>query len=426
MEYLDFSFLVLTETVKYFLVSYGIFGMKPKKDIIKYIPVLFVVILIMFAADVMKFDWFYLKVLYGFLIIALFFDEGLIKAIQFYFIQYIAINAIDILLWSVFAIFVQGEINDELHMVLNWISELTGCFIWCIICIPLKEIRLKINRGIKNYPIGYFILTVIFLSSICLVIGMAHGHVLGEMTDRIWKYFLTIVCAILVLFVILNIIFFYIVYSKKKLEKEKQFRDKYIVLQKMYYERMIEDDKKIRGFRHDIAIHIQVMNSLCRRNDLKALKKYIDNLSERYIEDAVVTKTGNNVADYFINQTISELRANGGIDYEIIGKFPQKAAISDIDFSILFGNAMENAKEALKEVEGDRKLKVSIMNYRGRIFLSISNSVDSIEDINLKTTKNDSKNHGYGIKNMIDVVKRYDGKIDFKIEEGMFVVEIEV
>ena len=141
---------------------------------------------------------------------------------------------------------------------------------------------------------------------------------------------------------------------------------------------------------------------------------------KRYVDAVVQVDTGNFVADYFINQTVSELKKQGDIKFEIIGRFPEKIVVSNSDLCILFGNAMENALEALKKVEGDRKLTVVIRNIHNHLFISIANSTDAPETIDLKTTKKDKGYHGYGVGNMIKVVESYGGNITFEVEDDIF------
>ncbi len=45
-------------------------------------------------------------------------------------------------------------------------------------------------------------------------------------------------------------------------------------------------------------------------------------------------------------------------------------------------------------------------------------------EINLKTQKMDKKIHGYGIRNIKQVVINYQGEIEWKQEYGFFIVEI--
>ena len=127
---------------------------------------------------------------------------------------------------------------------------------------------------------------------------------------------------------------------------------KYIELQKIYYEKAIENDENIRRFKHDIAKHIGVMEALCSNNEMQGLKEYVRDIGVKYVDAMTQIHTGNLVADYFINQTIAELKKQGAIEFEIIGQFPEKIIVSNSDLCILFGNIMENVLEALKKWRG--------------------------------------------------------------------------
>ena len=82
--------------------------------------------------------------------------------------------------------------------------------------------------------------------------------------------------------------------------------------------------------------------------------------------------------------------------------------------------------DALKKVEGDRKLTVVIRNIHNHLFISIANSTAAPETIDLKTTKRDKGYHGYGVGNMIKVVESYGGNITFEVKDNMFVADIDI
>ena len=170
--------------------------------------------------------------------------------------------------------------------------------------------------------------------------------------DGLQEAYLIISSSVLVLFILFVSKFIYMVYSKKQLEIENTFTMKYIELQKIYYEKAIENDENIRRFKHDIAKHIGVMEALCSNNEMQGLKEYVRDIGVKYVDAMTQIHTGNLVADYFINQTIAELKKQGAIEFEIIGQFPEKIIVSSSDLCILFGNIMENVLEALKKWRG--------------------------------------------------------------------------
>ncbi|MCD8293899.1 MAG: ATP-binding protein [Clostridia bacterium] len=98
------------------------------------------------------------------------------------------------------------------------------------------------------------------------------------------------------------------------------------------------------------------------------------------------------------------------------------------DLHSFFGNAIDNATEYLLKVdEENRFVRMSSMQ-RGSIFtVRIENYY---EDPPLEldrsgfpvTSKPDKENHGFGVRSMKEVAKKYGGVLSFKTEDGMFVV----
>ena len=136
--------------------------------------------------------------------------------------------------------------------------------------------------------------------------------------------------------------------------------------------------------------------------------------------------TGNTVADYLVNETIYRLEQSGEIVYSVVGRFPDEMRISNMDLCVLLGNALDNAREALLKVKGKRELRVEILNLRQVLMMRITNSARKPEGRFLESTKEKKREHGYGTKNMMWVVEKYDGEINWYYKDGFFVVEIEI
>lgn len=135
-----------------------------------------------------------------------------------------------------------------------------------------------------------------------------------------------------------------------------------------------------------------------------------------------VVYTGNIVSDCFISSTIDNLRSEPEFEYKIIGKFPEQIRISNNDLCIVLANALENAQNALKKVDGKKELRIAIKNYKERIFLTIENTALAEDTKNLYNGI--TQGHGYGTVNMKRVVEKYGGTIEFLFEKNIFTVKI--
>ena len=94
---------------------------------------------------------------------------------------------------------------------------------------------------------------------------------------------------------------------------------------------------------------------------------------------------------------------------------------------ILLANVLDNAIEACQKNKGRSEIKLKMWNEAGYYFLNISNTVELDvlqENPNLTTSKNDKKLHGVGLKSVKDIVKKYNGMIDFAQKQNRFFVYI--
>ncbi len=106
---------------------------------------------------------------------------------------------------------------------------------------------------------------------------------------------------------------------------------------------------------------------------------------------------------------------------------PEKTSTEVYDLCVLFSNLLSNAVEAvLKVEEKGRIIKVQIGCMQEQIVIRVMNTCteEAKENVKLKTTKLDSLNHGFGMKNIMSIIEKENGQIDRKFEGEFFVVEI--
>ena len=95
--------------------------------------------------------------------------------------------------------------------------------------------------------------------------------------------------------------------------------------------------------------------------------------------------------------------------------------IDDMDICIIFGNALDNAIEACKKIENKSERYIHIKNVvlPEYMLLNISNSFSGefkTENALFVTTKKDSENHGFGLKNIRSSVEKYGGTMTAKAD----------
>lgn len=97
--------------------------------------------------------------------------------------------------------------------------------------------------------------------------------------------------------------------------------------------------------------------------------------------------------------------------------------IDNIDMNTILFNLIDNAFEA-SILTNEKRVKLQLREIKGIVYISISNTKkDEIVNID-STSKEDKNNHGLGIKIVEDVIKNYQGKIEYQ-DKGK-VMEVQV
>ena len=180
-----------------------------------------------------------------------------------------------------------------------------------------------------------------------------------------------------------------------------------------------------RRLKHDMKNHIMVIASYLNNGELDAVKAYLsvvlDNLNQVYS----YIQTGNAVMNYVINSKLEYAQKNG-IPFKAEIENCSFAGMGSVDFAAVLSNALDNAIEA-SMTASEKLIYVSVRKKRGYDTITVKNRIDkSVLDENpdLISTKSDSENHGFGVRQIKDIAEKYGGMVDIYEEEGMFCVSI--
>lgn len=209
-------------------------------------------------------------------------------------------------------------------------------------------------------------------------------------------------------------------------EKESQlaFAKKVIASQCGQYNQLLEHNKNIQRLRHDYKNALMgLISELEQENYTQAisdLKNQLDKLQLPY----------NSVYPIGIVGTIlnakNEVATQNGIQIDFSHSELSQIHISEMDLAIILGNALDNAIEATQKLpEGNRFISILIKVLNNQIVIVVKNPVVSDVDINnLTTTKNNSKQHGFGLISMKNLVSKYGGEIMLSCEDRIFQVHM--
>ena len=221
-------------------------------------------------------------------------------------------------------------------------------------------------------------------------------------------------------------------FTKRK-EKEKNDRlIQSITINQMearQNEEIINSTHSLRVFKHDIMNHMSILYKLVENGKNSDALKYIYQINNSIERTSYTISTGIIPIDCIMTAKLSKaLDNNISIKHQI--HFPANYNISDMDLCSLISNLLDNAIEANCKLDiTKRRLQIEIKPYNNMLLLFISNSSNGIYlyggNGNLLTTKTSNKNeHGIGIKRINEIVKKYNGIIEFDPGTEIFSVSI--
>lgn len=131
--------------------------------------------------------------------------------------------------------------------------------------------------------------------------------------------------------------------------------------------------------------------------------------------------------NHVLNAAVSHYAAiaeQNGIIIKIQLEIPSELPVDSLEFAMAVSNLMENAIQSCEKLKNQGYIKFICQNV-GRILLEIENSCIEgvvIDRDGLPVTV--EKGHGIGSKSVLAFVKKYEGELNYKIENGIFRVRI--
>lgn len=282
--------------------------------------------------------------------------------------------------------------------------------------IPKEDKPLRNLTG-KGYVLLALVIVVdFFLSTVSSLLFLQNLNVYG-------RYFLVVAIFIMIaMSVVLLLFYFRLQHYHSVLQQNHLVNLKMLQFEEQHYQEMQKKNMDIRAFRHDYNSHVMAMQGLVQSEDIEGLKKYVNHLA-KVKEQVYYLSTNNPVADAIVNYFYEKLPAN--TTFQMYGKVPKNVFLDDSDLCILLSNLLKNAKEAVDKVDGTSEKHI-YLSYDGNeqyLIIRIENSSKPYQKeqlLQLNTLKSDKVNHGFGLKNVKAIVKKYDGKLDLEYCEGVF------
>lgn len=250
--------------------------------------------------------------------------------------------------------------------------------------------------------------------------------------DNVWSIITIIaVCIVVFMGTVCNIVVLENYLNVKKIENEKNLQISEMSLQYDYYMKQSNDMENIRKISHDIKNHLE---SLRGNVDYQQKQEYIDGIESKLDIYQSYYKTGNAFLDNLLHAKRLEALEKK-IEFKVFADFTPFKRVKNEDLCVIVSNTIDNALRECQLMKADNPKIECLVQLKARKikgFLSIicENSLRESQAEALRgnsvmeTSKEDKKNHGFGVKNIKHVVREYGGEVSFNVVDDMFSVSI--
>lgn len=198
--------------------------------------------------------------------------------------------------------------------------------------------------------------------------------------------------------------------QKLWLEEQKQY--------KLVKENIDAINIKCHDLKHQIR-HLRETNQVD--------EKYLDELEKSISIYNSAVRTGNETLDVILTDKRLHCTSNG-IQFTCIAEGAKMDFMEAMDIFSLFGNALDNAIECTEHLPPEKRfIHLSVRATNQLLLIHIENPFEGqlvmLDGIPV-TTKSDKDYHGYGMRSMKHIVKKYGGDLSVSTEDMLFQLNI--
>lgn len=317
---------------------------------------------------------------------------------------------------------VYGSTYIELVSGKSYFTYISICIIQIIIWIMIYFLtHIVVKNSSDMISIKYTIL-IIFTMIIAIVITSELQNILQQIiVNRPVKEALIIIMGVTAM--LTSCIELYSVVQKSMQKEMEQ-----TIIEQAYKSQLKNIDEvktaneRISRIRHEYNRTFSIVSTLINAGNINEAQEFL-NQYDKEINKIVVNKiyTNNVIINALLTKKVEECHANNIDILPVINGMNN--CIRNVDLYFLLSNLIDNAIEAEKKIDAKR-IEIIINANDELCSIKISNNIDSEmrmkyeKGILFKTQKSNKTLHGFGIKNVKNIVDLYHGKIKYDMSEN--------
>ncbi|RKD30848.1 hypothetical protein BET01_05545 [Lacrimispora algidixylanolytica] len=183
------------------------------------------------------------------------------------------------------------------------------------------------------------------------------------------------------------------------------------ILQYEFYEEQGEKYNESVKILHDVNKHLKMIENLYEANKDDMAKTYAKEIGQMLVPLCLEDYTNNPILNVLLNDK-KRIASLHSICFNLDIGIVDLGFMEPIEVTTVFGNLLDNAIEACDLVPNHRYIDMKLDKYNEFIVINISNCTMPIEKWNFgKPVSRKGKNHGIGLLNVENIIKKYNGSM---------------
>lgn len=252
-----------------------------------------------------------------------------------------------------------------------------------------------------------------------------------ELMYRLMRYGIGIMIPLLVIGVPLFII---AVVSRRLTAEKNEHQEEYINSELEYINQYKKNQSETRAFRHDMVNNLSLLSMLMENGRSEEAKEHLDSLLGSIKALSPKYSTGDEMLDCIVTMKASVMEEKG-ISFDLEGVADGGLKMKPVELCSLFANALDNAIDACEKVTDEKRISFKIKRTEAFFNIRIENTYvpsgarmdgSFLEEGENFTSKENKNLHGYGLRNMKQIVSSYNGMLKIETSESIFKLTINI
>ena len=320
--------------------------------------------------------------------------------------------------WNFFKAF--GSLFELMNGIVPWsahspFGSMVSYVVYCVICLICWAIY---DYEVHTAALHTELRLIVTLAGVFVLIQMMLefcGHVFTANTSALFLYYF---CSLL--YSIINFASLLLMAMLDDFRHENRSMHDFISNKMRYYEMSRDGIASLQEKCHDLKHQIAAIRSEAGK---ESFTRYLDELQDSIDAYSAVIDCGNETVNIVLTEK-NFLCLSRKVKFSYLIDGGLFSFLSEREIYSLFGNALDNALEAVMKVEDPERRFITLKsNRRGNlVVMQVENTYAGevrMENGLPPTTKSGS-GHGFGVRSIQRLAEKHGGEISMRAENGVF------